>query len=256
MTTILSVDNISGAAYRLSPPPGDSTIEFATPAEISDEVMRDQVDAALVPVADLPLTDSQYQPSGHYGIACEGPVGSVKLFCTKPLSEIASENQPIYLDGQSRTSRSLFVELYRRRFSCLPNINTDERDASARLYIGNLALDSMVTKQDWAEVVDLGAWWFEETKMPFVFARWVARRSLAESEQHRIERWLHTCTREALSRAGRRTMENFHANQIPSAPIPAFYYDRLRYRLTDREIEGLEHFLTIVQKETPCAQIA
>lgn len=256
MLTLLSVNNLSGAAYTLLAEPSGFTHHYAKPAEICRKVQQQQCDAALLPVACLESASRQYEPLGAYGIACKGAVGSVLLFCDLPLENSTKEHLPIFISEDSSTSRLIFQQLYQKKFGHAPTLTSDATKAFARVYIGNESLIMKRTRHPNAQVVDLGEWWHQETRLPCVFARWVVRRGLPESDKEKLLDWLEHSTRYALSAKGKQHMVETNADLFVSNLSAVEYYDRLRFRLEQDELAGLDYFLTSTREMNACPRIA
>jgi len=158
-------------------------VVFATPSELAEQLRRDELDAALVSVTEVLFTD-RYDVLDGIAIASLGEVKSVLLAHRRPLEEA----EEIFCDPASLTSVQLLRVLLDERglkpqfkplssydFSALPDF---------ALLIGDPALDflqSSCEHENW----DLGAAWFELTKLPFVYAVWALRRGLENSSLRR-----------------------------------------------------------------------
>jgi chorismate dehydratase len=167
----------------------EDRVIFATPAELAEMLRRDELDAALVSTAEVLLTD-RYDILDGVAIASLGEVYSVLLAHRRPLADL----KEIYCHTASLSGLYLLKVLLAERglkpeFKPLP----DARKASehdAVLLIGDPAIDfqrarlpshdSGVTSAP-HEILDLGAAWFELTKLPFVFAVWALRRGVENS---------------------------------------------------------------------------
>lgn len=151
---------LSGNSIKLS---------YDLPAESSEKVAAGELDVAIVPTIQYArIPDLKIVPG--ISISSVGPVGSVNLFCNKPLKEV----KKIAVDQRSRTSVALLKilcrELYKIEadFTVMPPQGSrmlEENDAG--LIIGDNAL---YFRGPSAEVRDLSADWFQLTQLPFVFA--------------------------------------------------------------------------------------
>src|SRR6266576_3825771 len=161
----------------------EDQIIFATPARLAEMLRRDELDDALVSVIEVLLND-RYDVLDGIAIASLGEVKSVLLAHRRPLEEA----EEIFCDPASLTSVQLLRVLLDERglkpqfkplssydFSALPDF---------ALLIGDPALDflqSSCEHENW----DLGAAWFELTKLPFVYAVWALRRGVENSSLRR-----------------------------------------------------------------------
>ena len=159
---------------------------FATPAKLAELLRRDELDAALVSVVEVLLND-RYDILDGIAIASLGEVKSVLLAHRRPLEEA----KEIFCDPASLTSVQLARVLLAERglqpeFKVLPSYDFASLPDYAIL-IGDRALD-LVLGPHQHEIWDLGAAWFELTKLPFVYAVWALRRGLDNSALRRLLR--------------------------------------------------------------------
>ncbi len=154
----------------------ESEIIFATPAKLAEMLRRDELDAGLVSVTEV-LFSERYDVLDGVGVASLGEVKSVFLAHKKPLAE-ASE---ILCDTASLTSVNLLRVLLaeqglRPEFKPLPSYD-DAANADFVLLIGDPAIDFLRADHP-HQIWDLGAAWFELTRLPFVYAVWALRRGI------------------------------------------------------------------------------
>src|SRR6267143_5998135 len=143
---------------------------LATPAQLADLLRRDELDAGLVSITEVLLND-RYDVLDGIAIASLGEVKSVLLAHRRPLEEA----KEIFCDTASLTSVRLLQVLLAERglkpeFKALPDYNF-AASPDYLMLIGDRALDFALGKRE-HEIWDLGAAWFELTKLPFVYAVW------------------------------------------------------------------------------------
>jgi chorismate dehydratase len=154
-------------------------LRFDVPSECARLLHAGDIDLGLIPSIEYLRGDS-YRIVPDVAIASRGPVASVALFATRPMSDVRS----IVMDTSSRTSAALVRVLCARVFKIDPAIEAHAPDlnamldrADAALIIGDTALiwdpetvrrkpDSIVQK------IDLGEAWTSMTGLPFVWAFW------------------------------------------------------------------------------------
>jgi chorismate dehydratase len=154
----------------------EEEIVFAPPSQLGEMLRNDLLEAALVSVTEVLFNDRYYILDG-IAVASLGEVKSVYLAHRRPI-ESATE---IYCDPASLTSVNLLRVLLAERglnprFIALPSYEREQLPDFV-LLIGNPAIDYLrgsVTHEIW----DLGAAWFELTRLPFVYAIWALRRGL------------------------------------------------------------------------------
>lgn len=259
MLRIATINNLSAKAYELAIPDFPVRMTRCSPAGCYEQLKAGLCDAALLPVARLEDCAPLTQPVGAYGIACEGKVFSVLLFARYPLRRILDESMPVYVTGESQTSRLLLPVLCCMEFGKMPVLTSSHVKTEARLLIGDKAMDTAREEYRWPVVKDLGQWWHDRTGQPFVFARWVMRRDVPPFERKALLHWLEKCTALAETEAGvKRLAESALRDGLfdGSSELAMLYYRRIRPRLTLRDLHGLRLFLEKGQEAGVCAKTA
>jgi len=164
----------------------EDQVTFATPAELASLLRRDELDAALVSVVEV-LFNDRYDILDGIAIASLGEVKSVLLAHRHPLEEA----REIYCDPASLTSVELVRVLLAERgikaeFKVLPSYDFAALPDYA-LLIGDRALDLLLGPHT-HEIWDLGAAWYEQMKLPFVYAVWALLRGIENSALRRYLR--------------------------------------------------------------------
>ena len=161
----------------------EDQVIYAQPSKLAEMLRRDELDAALVSIVE-PLLNDRYDILDGIAVASLGEVKSVFLAHRQPL-ELA---KVIFCDPASLTSVTLLKVLLAERglkpeFKPLENYGA-AKDKDFVLLIGDAALDFALSPHE-HEIFDLGAEWFELTKLPFVYAVWSLRRGVANRELRR-----------------------------------------------------------------------
>lgn len=219
----------------------EDEVIFATPSELAAMLRRNELDAAMVSVTEV-LQTGNYDILDGIAIAGLGEVQSVLVVHRGPLEEA----RELYCDPASLTSVNLSRVLLAER-GVKPEIRTLESyDFSAlpdyALLIGDRALDFIRDSSRKHQVWDLGAAWFELTRMPFVFAVWALRRGV---ENEVLKRQL----REARD-FGLDTLDTIIRERTD------YDYDfrkdylswHIHYHLGADEKRGLAHFMELMRK--------
>jgi chorismate dehydratase len=157
----------------------EDEIIFAVPSKLAEMLRHDELDAALVSLTEVLLTD-RYDVLDSIAVASLGEVRSVFLAHRGPI-EAARE---IYCDPASITSVSLLRVLLAERglkpeFKPLAGYDLAALPDYA-LLIGDVALDFLRAPHT-HEIWDLGTAWMELTRLPFVYAVWALRRGVENS---------------------------------------------------------------------------
>jgi chorismate dehydratase len=161
----------------------EEEIIFDVPSRLAEMLQRNELDAALVSVTEV-LFNDRYDVLDGIAIASLGEVKSVLLAHRKPIEEA----KEIFCDTASLTSVNLLKVLLAERglkpeFKPLENYSV-AKEKDFVLLIGDPALDFLLGPHN-HEIFDLGAAWFEMTKLPFVYAVWALRRSMENRELRR-----------------------------------------------------------------------
>jgi chorismate dehydratase len=161
----------------------EEEVLYNTPAMLAQMLQRDELDAALVSVVEVLFTE-RYDILDSIAIASLGEVKSVLLAHRGPIEEA----REVFCDTASLTSVELLRVLLaerglKPRFKALPSYDFSALPDYA-LLIGNPALDFQRAPHE-HQVWDLGAAWYELTRLPFVYAVWALRRGVENSSLRR-----------------------------------------------------------------------
>jgi len=213
------------------------------PSQLLDGLRNRRMDVALLPVIDYQRLDGlRIIPSG--GIACDGPTLTVRLFSRLPIPQIRT----LACDTASHTSVALARILLAEKYGILPNFTQwppghPPPDTHALLLIG----DKVVCEEPrgFEHQLDLGAAWKDLTGLPFVFAVWMARKTVDLSNLP-----------QQLDHAKRRGMA--HLDEIialwaiprgwPPDIARRYLAEYLRYDITDRHLTAIRLFHQLALK--------
>jgi chorismate dehydratase len=167
----------------------EEEVTFATPARLAEMLRRDELDAALVSVTEV-LFNDRYDVLDGIAVASLGEVKSVLLAHRAPIEQV----KEVFCDTASLTSVQLLKVLLAERglkpqFKPLPSYDTAALP-DFTLLIGDPALDFLRAPHE-HEILDLGAAWFELTRLPFVYATWALRRGMENVSLRRQLREAH-----------------------------------------------------------------
>lgn len=129
----------------------------------------------------------RYAALENFGIGCRGPARSVLLFSKRPIEEL--KGAAIGLTMESSTSVRLLQLLLEKkhRLKAYQLHRGESPNDGARLVIGDAALRAKRTGiSGYPFVTDLAEEWIAWQNLPFVFARWVIARDVAEEDRARI----------------------------------------------------------------------
>jgi chorismate dehydratase len=208
----------------------------AYPAQIAQALLDDSIDIGLVPVAIMPHLKNPKMVS-KYVIGTEGEVASVALFSQVSMDQI----DKVYLDYQSRTSvalaKILFKQYWKKEVEFLKategymdHINGN----TAGIIIGDRALACLDKFQ---HIYDLGSAWKAYSGLPFVFAAWVANKTIPLEFMEAFD---------AANVYGLSHLDDVIALIPPSEQVydlHKYYTENISYELTPEKRAGLDKFL-------------
>lgn len=149
-----------------------------TPADCAQKLIDDAVDIGLIPVAAA-LSLQQWEIVSDYCIGAVGAVNSVFIFSNCEIKDV----RKLQLDPQSRSSNNLARVLLKNYWKTEPEFIVDADDYSqstdrelAFVQIGDRTFGK---KEQYPFVYDLAEEWSKFTGLPFVFAAWIANKTIA-----------------------------------------------------------------------------
>jgi len=219
----------------------------APPSHLKRLLAGGEIDAALLPVTDLPCFGHRLTvlPAGCF--AASGPTLLTKVFSQVKPEEVSV----LWADSGSRSSVALvqvvWWNLYHRRMSIIPFDPSSGKappDAQAVLLIG----DRVVTDPPlgFERHFDPVAMWHEMTGLPFVWTVWATTRQkhLAELYQLLLE----------AKQQGQANLVNIASEYGPAYGWPADLAVRclardMQYDFTEAHREGVEEFLELAAEQ-------
>lgn len=199
------------------------TVTHDLPRQLIAQLRKGSLDCALVSSIEA-FRRPGYSAATELGIACEGPVRSVRLFLRCPATEVKS----LALDHGSETSAALAKLILTKRyaaelatsFDLEPMLKPDDVDADAVLLIGDVGLHADPGRRS---VLDLGQEWKEWKGLPFVFALWLFRPGVTNA----------LAVKESLLAAWRQSKEQGFDDGTGG---------RIQYELGPKHMAGLAEF--------------
>jgi len=157
------------------------------PSDLAQKLREGELDIALVPVVEY-LAREEYRILPGICIASYGEVRSIRLYHSRPLSEVRTVGLDVCSLTSAMLTRVFFRDLWRGSPSFrevspqqakavlgVPDatVTVNGEDLDAVLLIGDAAL-AIPPRAGW-EVVDLGTEWTRWTGLPCIYAFWVWR---------------------------------------------------------------------------------
>jgi predicted solute-binding protein len=204
---------------------------LGSPAECASLLDSGKVDLALVPLVTA-VTNS-WPFLGDVGIACSGPVTSVKFVYNTDL-RLMKTYKP---DPASGTSNLLARLLFNIEFG--RDLIADTESEEAEIVIGDRAFET-----DTADQIDLGQAWFRETGMPFVFGVWAARTEKV------LELYSDLLIGRLQDNLRERELLVHEASKLTGKLINVedYLYRKLHFELTQRDHLGIKTFIDLAYK--------
>ena len=221
-------------------------LRYDVPSECARLLHDGAIDVGLIPSIEY-LRGGPYRIVPDLAIASDGPVASVAIYATRPMSEVRS----IALDTSSRTSVALVSVLCARLFKIHPRLEHRGPDlpamlehCDAALIIGDNALlldhhSAISNQQSAIEKVDLGEAWSTLTGLPFVYAFWAGRPNALGLDDVAV---LQRARDEGVTQSDAIARRYFPDSIARQAAGAAYLRDNIKYYLGDEERAGLEAF--------------
>jgi len=204
------------------------------PSDCAARVIDGSVDLGLIPVAAIPFVPNANIIT-DYCIGSVGAVNSVFIFSSVPADQIRT----VKLDRESRTSNNLAKVLLKFHFKQDATFTTDlDADTDAIVLIGDRTFGK---KDDYAFVYDMGEEWMKFTGLPFVYAAWVANKSIPEAFVNEFNAAL------KLGLASRAAV----VKKLPVNPLfdlEDYLMHKLDFDLTDEKRKALNLFLSYIEQ--------
>ncbi len=163
-------------------------LKLDVPAKVAETILLEKADIGLLPVGVIPEI-SNYKILNSYCIGAEGKVKTVILFSHKPLKDIKN----IALDYESRTSVVL-ARILAHNYWKLNNIKwlnlNNKKDYLSQNSIIAIGDKTFEMDKHYEYSYDLAEEWQKWTGLPFVFACWVAKKSIKEDIINNFEKAL------------------------------------------------------------------
>jgi len=220
------------------------SLRFDVPSKCAALLHEGSIDAGMIPSIEY-LRGRDYRIVPGVGIISDGPVASVALFTTMPVTSIRT----IAADTSSRTSNALLRVLCAERFGVDPEFQPMPPDpeamlrrCDAALIIGDPAL-FLDYERLGAEKVDLGEQWTSMTGLPFVWAFWAGR---ATALSHAAVSALVAARDAGVAESD--AIAETYCGPGRAARGKEYLRENIYYMLGDREEEGLRLYYELAER--------
>lgn len=212
-----------------------------------------QIEAGLFSLVDYLKQRDQLEML-NMGIATRDQVKSVMLFSNYGWQDLAGKT--IGITDETATSVQLLRVLLEKkhgvrvRFRRMHSGVNDFSEYDAILLIGDEALRRNKTGLHGFELVyDLASEWYAWQQLPFVFAVWAVKRSMADELKSELKTLIATSLEKAEADFG--AVSLLHAKRLGLHLDEAVeYLEGFNYRIGERErqaIEVFEHFMSTIE---------
>lgn len=204
------------------------------PTDCAAKLINNQVDIGLIPVAAIPMVPNA-NIVADYCIGSVGAVNSVFVFSKVPFGEIRT----VRLDSHSRTSNNLAKVLLKFHWKQEVKYTTDpEAETDAMVLIGDRTFGK---KSDYPYAYDMGEEWMKFTGLPFVYAAWVANKTIPETFIAEFNAAL------AFGLSHRQELLK-ELPVIANFDLDDYLMHKLDFELTDKKREALSLFLSYIEQ--------
>jgi chorismate dehydratase len=160
------------------------------PSALAHAAVRGEIDAGPVPLTDCGRLDDEFRFLSGFCLATIRRAGSVVLHSKVPIHELSGCR--IAISGDAATSSLLLKVLLALKYHVSPAAYVSVEEANdAFLLVGSEGLRQRHGVWDHPQTYDLGEEWHQWTGLPFVFARWMVRKSLDRKDVAILEDMLY-----------------------------------------------------------------
>ncbi len=156
------------------------------PRALTRFAIHDKIDAGPVSLVDSWKLVTIFEPVKDFGISVYKQAKSVILFARKPLVDLP--HMKIGVTDETATSVHLLNVLLTNKFQIKMHLHEGSaEDDDAQLLIGDKALK--MSKEESIQFpfkIDLAEEWYKWKNLPFVFARWMVKKSINPSLKKRL----------------------------------------------------------------------
>ena len=220
-------------------------ITDTAPAHCADLLMRDQVEAALVPIIEYQrIAEARVVPN-----VCVGSHSTVRSVVLISKYEELKNVRSVALDDSSRTSQAL-VKIIFREFvgfepeweSRAPNPQLMLEHSDAALLIGDPAMK--ISQKDF-HVLDLASLWHRYTDTGFVFAMWMARAGSVDA----VSKLDFAGARDEGLEQIEKIISHYENNlPLPRAEISEYLTDNITFHVDESLERGMQLYFELAEK--------
>ncbi len=246
----------------------DAEIVTGVPSLLNRQMAEGALDISVVSAVEYARDARRYLLLPDLAISCDGPVRSVLLLSKREVRDLGGKR--VMVSRSSMTSVALLDLLFRNVWQVQPEFVPGDAEMAdvdrfgsesheARLVIGDAALHTAhgASAAAYPHVYDLGLEWKAWTGLPFVFAVWVAQRSLPADRALGAHAALINSRNWGLRNLDLLSTDAAAASHIPAA-VCRDYFRGLDYGLGLEYLAGLTDFFARLERtgHVPHARLA
>lgn len=217
------------------------------PSQLNWALRNDLIDVSPSSSVEYLLNKELYDYVDGICISSKEYVGSVLFFSDHDLERI--DGGKILLTDQSATSHLLLRVILEKFMGLNPvyDISSAPHTGESFLLIGDEALRYRKLNNG-KKVYDLANLWYKHTGLPFVFALWIVRREITNSENELYPKYIHLKDKLLYARKKCREyfsemLKNYYLRDFMTEEEILYYWqENMDYELTEKHKESLNLF--------------
>jgi len=147
------------------------------PNELGIAAENGEIDAGPLPLDECFRLEDTFQPVGGFCIASTDHSGSEFLYSKIPIEELGGE--PIAIHSEVTTTFKLLQVLLQQKYEIeTPTFVGINEEHQAFVLSGNRGLRQRRGARGFTYKYDLGNEWYNWTRLPFVYSRWMVRNDV------------------------------------------------------------------------------
>ena len=216
-----------------------------TPQRAAADIEQGLIDAAPVPVVDTFGKDDRFQPVGGFCVASTDRAGSMFLYARNPIAELTDAR--IAVAAESVTAVKLLRVLLEQKYAVRPQAYVSRQEEhDAFVVSGDAGLRQRRGARGFPYRYDLGAEWYDWMRLPFVIARWVARRDMDAKELALLEDTLYVGLEDGVDHLYHISEPRENLLMLPRDIVE--YVQGIRYYLGMSEQKSMRIFRECLEK--------
>ena len=228
---------LNSEAFYYSFEPSGMELPSMVPSVMARAADRGELDAGPIPLVDCFRLEDRFAPVNGFCIATVERARSILFFSKRPIEEL--EGALVAITDETSTSVQLLRVLLGHKYAVQPERYVAvEKPHDAYLLIGDNALRNKQGDPSFPFLYDLGKEWHDWTGLPFVFARWIVRRSASAEQQQRLHYQVDSSIRAALGNV--EAIAHKRHTDLGLTPQEVIEYVRSFHYVAGREEEQAE----------------